>query len=359
MMSAELYNLPEVQEPKRRSVMKGMAWSAPVVMAASATPAFASSTECEEVEALERFWPNVRAGIATEYIDEFVIPAGVTRVSFEIAGGSGGGSSADDTQGGAILGGGGAVISGSFEVSADATEAQRTIKMIIGSGGVYGAWDSPANPGGTGYGQGGSTAGRGGSGGGGTAILLGSTLMAVAGGGGGRGVATNGGGAGTFPGAGGAGGLNGVDGGDGQRVHPDNSNWVVKAYGGSGAVGGVGGSGGIVGDGGGTNPAPGNDGGNHGTGLHGGGDGGNGVRAMIPGFPGTSGGGGGGYAGGGSGSRAVGARDGQQVGAAGGGGSSYINFSAVNDSKAITGGNPGTEHNGNAGWVEITYLNCI
>lgn len=176
--------------PGRRTIVKGFAWGVPVVAAAIAAPAHAASGACPDPGAA----PNYRApappkgsrvsfaGVTTS----FRVPAGVTKLRFEVAGGAGG----TITAGGA----GGRKVTGEIAVT-----PLETLTLVVGQGGAkadhqFNAVPVPNMPGGGGFGAGGNanwTAGAtgnmtGGSGGGGSAILRGSTVLVIAGGGGGR-----------------------------------------------------------------------------------------------------------------------------------------------------------------------------
>lgn len=320
----------------RRSVIKGMAWTVPVVMIGSTTPAIASSCLFDEI-----YRPSEAAGEASTYIFTHPVPAGVTQVTVEIIGANGAGTSA-------WPGGAGAYIGGILTIPAGGAD----LEMIVGSGGLGGGFGGAVKPGGTGYGQGGSAGGVSGSGGGGSALKMNGALVAVAGGGGGRGVITSGGGNGGISGSGGDSGLVGEAGAESVYVHPNPPNSLVKGPGGGGATGTSGGAAGAAGS---PNGAVGHAGGNNGTGLNGGGDGGNGIAAQITGFPATSGGGGGGYAGGGSGGRGRTQNTGGRAAGGGGGGSSYIGGLP---GASVSSSEPNTSGDGNAGWIRITYSTC-
>lgn len=151
---------------------------------ATAAPAVQTSM-CPEQE----FTPSLPEGGLNDTAgreEEFTVPAGVTRIEYQVLGGSGGGRS------GTMPGGAGAIVTGEIAVT-----PETVLTLIVGQGGV----GYPVNEqlgltetGGKGYGDGGEATEpnaphyfAGGSGGGGSAILLDGDPVIVAGGGGGAG----------------------------------------------------------------------------------------------------------------------------------------------------------------------------
>lgn len=172
---------PQVQ---RRAVVKGAAWSVPVIALATATP-FASASTCATPTRFNAQTP-VGTGLAStgSRSTTFVVPAGVTRIEYEVTGGAGGSRSAT------VTGGSGTLVTGKLSVVPGTT-----LTLLVGQGG-YGAnigETSGTVAGGNGFGNGGTSGVgglnvfQGGSGGGGSAILVGTTPVVIAGGGGGSG----------------------------------------------------------------------------------------------------------------------------------------------------------------------------
>ena len=189
----------------RRKAVTGVAWSAPVIVASSAVPAFAASPTCEWDNRAAYSISGTYAGAKT--VKEFRVPARVEKLKFEIIGGAGG------TQYPDIAAGSGAKVTGTIAV----TEGQ-VIQIVAAAGGVGNVALTPSK-GGEGYGNGGSSSlaspipssvtaqveSRWGypssskrityssSGGGSSALLVDGTAMVVAGGGGGAGFVNAGG----------------------------------------------------------------------------------------------------------------------------------------------------------------------
>lgn len=374
---------------QRRTVVKGVAWSVPVIAAAVAVPAqAASSNPCSiqpddqpVVPILAPSVNNLTSGYEAAR-GSITIPPGVTAVHFELAGGGGGNNYYNEITAPTGWGGSGALISGDLRVS----EGQ-VLELIVGNGGIGPAGDSsqglaPRNAlikGGGGYGAGGdmSTGSAmytyaGGSGGGGSAILVGGRPLIVAGGGGGGGGGTgstlwktvqdaSGGDAGPVAAA----GIDEVD---------SLGSVTVTTAGGAGAAGATPGvrtnSGGSASNG-------------YGTTSYGysgsapivstGGRGGDGrvSEQVLKDQYGpdkdqfTSGAGGGGYAGGAGGDAATmfTRGNGKASGGGGGGGSSFVAAQGVGGVTVIGAVTHGLAGNGkqtaatrNPGWVKITFL---
>lgn len=356
----------------RRTIVKGAAWSVPVIAVAVGLPEVVASVCVPGTFTATAPVPGNPAAATSV----FEVPAGVTSLTFQVAGGAGGTATywAHSPVG---RGGEGARVDGVLSVTPG-----QFLTLVVGQGGAGAlntagdeggpTGNAPGHPGGGGYGNGGDTTWTGGpnsfydsfaggSGGGGSAILLGATPLVVAGGGGGSG-AWNGKNIPTSPGigrppqSGGSGGLAGsgagANGNDSQFVAPGlfAPSWTV--YGGQGAVGstpGAGGSPGTTGSTGlvlpgiaatGTNGAP-------------------GVSAAFNQRTLVSGAGGGGYAGGGSGGRtnSTGIPSGSSwlmAGAAGGAGSSFLSTLAEG-TFAQAGNSPAEPLVRNPGWITLSW----
>lgn len=178
----------------RRTIVKGAAWSVPVLAAAGAAPAQALSCDTTTFQA-----PSTTT--AARAVTNWTVPAGVTLIEYVVEGGAGGGRSAGSFQGGA-----GARVSGALTVVPGTV-----LQLIVGAGGLHDdGINGGSNAGGGGYGAGGASGAipplagsdryRAGSGGGGSAILVGAggPPVVVAGGGGGSGDGIYGPAAGSF-----------------------------------------------------------------------------------------------------------------------------------------------------------------
>lgn len=318
----------------RRTIVKGAAWSVPVVAAAITVPQASASPT--------RGCTNVTRSFDAGDVTTVTVPAGVTSVTYTVRGAGGGGGT---------RAGFGDLTSGTIFLAGPVT-----FRVVVGEGGT--AAGNGQGTGGTGYGRGGNSTNRQhsgpnnlqfspGGGGGGTALLIGSTPLIVAGGGGGNYLSQevedvteavrslNE----TFQGIpfgtadaqqnGHAGGMGAVGGSVGFCVNASRR--------GSGSSGGAGGGSSHWRTDANNNWGPiertqGGGGGDYGSGANGGGNGGNGSARLLPianGDPRAgSGGGGGGYAGGGGGGLAASAfKEGvkRTISAGGGaGGASYL-----------------------------------
>ena len=182
----------------RRTIVKGAAWSVPVIATTVAMPMASASVNCQTVtHTVASPDPTTPEGTT----ETFIVPAGVTSIRFSVAGG-GGGAAIDkaDSWEHASHGGSGALVTGELPVTPG-----QPLTLIVGQGGAGGTFGEGAAAlsgqpatGGKGYGDGGTSPaavatasnglrGGGGGGGGGSAILLGDTPLVVAGGGGGVG----------------------------------------------------------------------------------------------------------------------------------------------------------------------------
>ncbi|WP_146082033.1 hypothetical protein [Pseudoclavibacter sp. Z016] len=221
----------------RRSLVAGAAWTVPILSLAVATPARAAS-RCVAATPLVAARP---AG-ATFTDTTFVVPAGVTSITYTVVGAAGGGQNATN------YGGAGERAEGTLTVVPG-----QSLVLRVGAGGTYVAGQAPPAVGGTGFGNGGASGPSGGqfqfaggSGGGGSAILVGGAPLVVAGGGGGAGTGINGPGTlpttVTVPASGGDGGFAAAN----TSVLWNGPNRTVTA------IGGAGGSASAAGTGGGT-----------------------------------------------------------------------------------------------------------
>jgi len=344
----------------RRTIVKGAAWSVPVIAAAAAAPMASASTGC--ASGSQQISGNGTAGQTVTV----QIPACATKVTYTVIGGAGDRSS--DLQNGIntrkIPGGGGAVVTGEL-----IGVAGQTLTLIAG-GGAGPAVTRPSDnfitmAGGTGYGNGGSAAGIyyvNGAGGAGSAILLGGQPIVVAGGGGGAGsrgtvgtprsyIAT--------PGAGGNAGQLAEAGESSTVSETEQPGRTATAAGGAGAVGATGGTGGASTSGG-TTSVLGGKGGDKGSGAAGGGNGADAKMIQVPNHNNqvSAGAGGGGYAGGGSGAgTSYPSRPDSNLSAAivgaGGAGSSFVDTTRATGS--ISTGTPNMDRPSPAGSVVVSW----
>lgn len=193
----ETFSREERPRLSRRTIVRGAAWSIPVIAAAAAVPAWAASGCTSGTYTAAAPDPALRDRAS----ELFTVPAGVTSLTVVVTGGSG-----------AIGGANGALGGAGRQVTAivPVTPGEK-LSLLTGQGGINADTRTLDNPdrftlrqGGGGYGGGGSTraintnygtdastryAQSGGSGGGGSAILRGLTPLVVAGGGGGGGMA--------------------------------------------------------------------------------------------------------------------------------------------------------------------------
>ncbi|MDR6867944.1 hypothetical protein J2Y69_002552 [Microbacterium resistens] len=356
---------------QRRAVVKGAAWSIPVIAMAVASPMASASTTpvCRTVRVDAPLPTGTGRVEPASRTTTFTVPATVTRIDFAVAGGAGGG--------GGGTGGSGALVTGVLSVVPG-----EVLTLTVGQGGwtdtrPSGTITRPEVAGGQGYGDGGtvvevarlndngvlSSTDQGGSGGGGSAILSAGTPLVVAGGGGGRSSAvwevqdwnlT------TSPAGGNGGQPNSAVANRIDRV--GNDAWLSggRGLGGSGSTPGAGGTGS-------SNIAA----ANIASGANGAGrDGGNGQLIGIgggddlvsgAGFVRTAAGaGGGGYAGGGAGGRASFSNDVTKavMGGPAGGGSNYGSPRAVGVSHGLAGNNAGAGDVRRPGWITLSYEIC-
>ncbi|MGB4135099.1 MAG: hypothetical protein WA971_00940 [Microbacterium sp.] len=181
----------DTAHPSRRAVVTGAIWATPVIAAAVALPsASASESECAAGSATFTV-PTLDSNAAG--LHTWTVPAGVTSLTFTVIGGVGAAGSGPTIGLGANrfspIGGAGAVAAGTLDVIPG-----EMLSLVVGQGGSTYPVD-PAQTGGQGYGDGGSSTltntpyrvSHGGGGGGGSAILRGKTPLVVAAGGGGGG----------------------------------------------------------------------------------------------------------------------------------------------------------------------------
>lgn len=186
-------------EMNRRTLAKGAAWAAPVVVASAAVPAYAASQETCNMGSFTATSPGTsREGTTTTW----TVPAGVNAICFTVLGGAGGTGGTNNVP---QPGGAGAKVTGTLPV-----KPGDELTLIVGAGGSNERRGpqqagTEVSLGGTGYGNGGDVnhspytgvnVGRGdnvivqrmgGSGGAGSAILLNGQPVVIAGGGGGGG----------------------------------------------------------------------------------------------------------------------------------------------------------------------------
>ncbi|GGM49946.1 hypothetical protein GCM10010489_21710 [Microbacterium saperdae] len=181
----------------RRTLVKGAAWSVPVVALAIATPLAAASA------ARETYTFTVSGNGTQSGLCSVVIPAGATDISYRVVGGGGGG----------LFSGSGAAMVGVM----NSPSADTLVNFVAAGGGLSSLVprNPPSNPlplrvglGGDGFGRGGSgpwdptapltdppfdtfPSAVGGGGGGGSALLVNGVPAVVAGGGGGFGGTAN------------------------------------------------------------------------------------------------------------------------------------------------------------------------
>ncbi|KHK99850.1 hypothetical protein LK09_00465 [Microbacterium mangrovi] len=314
----------------RRTLVKGAAWSVPVVAVAVAAPVAAASVPCAGAGSKTFRAPSSSSPRSVP----FTVPAGVTELSFVVTGGAGGSVKGDTAN---QVGGQGGRVTGTISVTPG-----EVLDIYVGQGGTgttSGSTGPEQRAGGRGYGDGGSAGAPpgdqspsyvkwncGAGGGGGSAIVRGSSPLVVAGGGGGGsgdfivgnnisiGARPRGGDAGASGGSWGFGSTNGQK---------------ASAYGGSSGATGRGGTGGTYS---GPWPQPPTfKPGGAGSGRNGGTSYGGGVAVLSSppdGWSTSGGGGGGGYGGGGGGETMWGFTDTHSgaalIGGGGGGGTSYV-----------------------------------
>lgn len=169
---------------KRRTIVAAAAWTAPVIATAVAAP-FAAASTCSNPTVFSALLPTANGVTSTAgRTTTFTVPAGVTRIEYEVTGGAGGGRNATRA------GGPGARAIGKLAVTPGTV-----LTLIVGQGGASAPVNSQAAAvaGGQGHGNGGGSGPsgtnvfQGGSGGGGSAILVGASTVVIAGGGGGAG----------------------------------------------------------------------------------------------------------------------------------------------------------------------------
>lgn len=238
--------------------------------------------------------------------NSYIVPAGITSLTFEAWGGGGGGGAGASGSAAGGTGGGAGYVTSTIVVTPG-----ETLTIYIGGGGDGGSHNAL-----------GTFAGGGGGGGGYTAVYRGATLLLVAAGGGGGGGAREA----LAGGAAGAGG--GTSGIAGTSIATSNGGGggggTASAGGGGGTNSSAGGNSGAAGDsllGGAGGDGRGSQGADGSGAVGGGGGGGNGGSANVNTTRAGGGGGGGGYYGGGGGAGTTSVTT--AAGGGGGGGSSY------------------------------------
>ena len=138
----------------RRTVVAGVAWSAPVVVASSAIPAFATSRPepCLTDKTFNsRHIPPAPVGnTRTKTTDHWTVPEGVYQIKFYVRGGAGGSTMGGDSSHGGY-GGAGAEVSGYVDVTPG-----EVLTFVVGASGTAGLDGQPA-AGGEGFGNGGAS----------------------------------------------------------------------------------------------------------------------------------------------------------------------------------------------------------
>jgi len=178
---------------QRRTIVKGAAWSLPVLAAAAAVPMAAASTPACATQ--KTFFTLPDSPSAEGITTWFVVPPKVTSLTVIVAGGAGGATRGNWT----IRGGDGGLVTATIPVTPG-----ETLDLVVGQGGASRRNPNTATPsvvtGGQGFGNGGDadpSAGNpdsgpgtwwgGAAGGAGSAISRGGQPLVVAGGGGGAG----------------------------------------------------------------------------------------------------------------------------------------------------------------------------
>ncbi|MDO4883598.1 MAG: glycine-rich protein [Rothia sp. (in: high G+C Gram-positive bacteria)] len=138
----------------RRTLVTGAAWAAPVVMATSAVPAFATSPVepcvADKTFNSQHYAKPPRGNTREKVYDHWTVPADVHQIKFYVRGAAGGSTHEDQYGGG--YGGAGAEVSGYLDVTPG-----ETLTFVTGASGTANLDGSPA-PGGQGFGDGGSSA---------------------------------------------------------------------------------------------------------------------------------------------------------------------------------------------------------
>ena len=132
----------------RRRVVAGAAWAAPVIATSAAVPAFAASLDCVFADSPHKFLRGANAHPRVE--EEFIVPANVHKLRFDIFGGGGVSDTGHES-------GSGARATGIVEV-----KPGQTVHVIAGGGSGFDRYTPPfglkaGGParGGRGYGDGG------------------------------------------------------------------------------------------------------------------------------------------------------------------------------------------------------------
>lgn len=188
----------------RRTIVKGAAWSVPVISMAAAAPSAAASAVCAPYTYAAPT-PPAGAGVSNARTQTtWTVPTGVTTLNFSVAGGAGALSVTANPS----------TYDGRLVTGQISVQPGWVLTLVVGQGGARGSRvghgvltegsGAIAQLGGEGYGKGGDVPGSdyhlsdwpshqigaAGSGGGGSAIVLGTTPLVVAGGGRGQGANT-------------------------------------------------------------------------------------------------------------------------------------------------------------------------
>ncbi|MDO5751368.1 MAG: hypothetical protein Q4P78_09290, partial [Rothia sp. (in: high G+C Gram-positive bacteria)] len=138
----------------RRTLVTGAAWAAPVVMASSSIPAFATSPVepcvADKTFNSQHYAKPPRGNTREKVYDHWTVPADVHEIKFYVRGAAGGSTHQDQYGGG--FGGAGAEVAGYLDVTPG-----ETLTFVTGAAGTANFDGTPAE-GGKGFGDGGSSA---------------------------------------------------------------------------------------------------------------------------------------------------------------------------------------------------------
>jgi len=138
----------------RRTLVTGAAWAAPVVMASSSIPAFATSPVepcvADKTFNSQHYAKPPRGNTREKVYDHWTVPADVHQIKFYVRGAAGGSTHEDQYGGG--FGGAGAEVAGYLDVTPG-----ETLTFVTGAAGTANFDGTPAE-GGKGFGDGGSSA---------------------------------------------------------------------------------------------------------------------------------------------------------------------------------------------------------
>ena len=138
----------------RRTLVTGAAWAAPVVMASSSIPAFATSPVepcvADKTFNSQHYAKPPRGNTREKVYDHWTVPADVHQIKFYVRGAAGGSTREEQYGGG--FGGAGAEVAGYLDVTPG-----ETLTFVTGAAGTANFDGTPAE-GGKGFGDGGSSA---------------------------------------------------------------------------------------------------------------------------------------------------------------------------------------------------------